>query len=81
MKERMKKLTLLVFYRDKAEITSALQELGVIHLETVPVEESGAFERLENDLAEWQRLCIFWTITKITASGSRESRCRATRRT
>jgi V/A-type H+/Na+-transporting ATPase subunit I len=55
MKERMKKLTLLVFYRDKAEITSALQELGVIHLETVPVEESGVFERLENDLAEWQR--------------------------
>ena len=34
MKQRMKKISVLTFYRDKEETTSMLQQLGVIHLET-----------------------------------------------
>ena len=34
MKQRMKKISVLTFYRDKEETTSLLQKIGVIHLET-----------------------------------------------
>lgn len=33
MKEQMKKISVLAFYKDKDEVTSTLQQLGVIHLE------------------------------------------------
>jgi V/A-type H+-transporting ATPase subunit I len=35
MKESMKKISLLVFYREKAAVVESLQELGVFHLETI----------------------------------------------
>ena len=34
MKQKMKKISVLTFYKDKEETTSLLQQLGVIHLET-----------------------------------------------
>lgn len=37
MKEKMRKISLLVFYKERAEIINKLQELGVLHLETEEV--------------------------------------------
>lgn len=39
MKARMRKISLLVFYKERKEITEKLQELGVIHLETEKQED------------------------------------------
>lgn len=39
MKAKMKKISLLVFYKEREEITEKLQELGVIHLETEKEED------------------------------------------
>ena len=48
MKAKMKKISLLVFYKEREEITDKLQELGVIHLETEKQED----EHLKNLLKE-----------------------------
>jgi V/A-type H+-transporting ATPase subunit I len=39
MKAKMRKISLLVFYKEREEITEKLQELGVIHLETEKQED------------------------------------------
>ncbi len=45
MVEAMKKLSLLVFYQDKAEFLDKLQELGVVHLEVAGDVSSPELER------------------------------------
>jgi V/A-type H+-transporting ATPase subunit I len=47
MKESMRKISLLVFYREKAEVVESLQDLGVFHLETadLPSEKAEALSK------------------------------------
>jgi V/A-type H+/Na+-transporting ATPase subunit I len=53
MKESMKKLVLLTFYKEKEEVVDQLQNLGVVHVETG--EETGGEEldRLMDEKEDW----------------------------
>ncbi len=55
MIEKMKKLTLLSFYKDREQLLTELQEFGVLHIETVPVEDVEEIEKLEMEKSNWQR--------------------------
>ena len=49
MKERMKKLVLLTFHREREEVVDQLQDLGVIHIQ---ISEEAGSERLDQLLRE-----------------------------
>ncbi len=54
MKATMRKISLLVFHKEREEITEKLQELGVIHLETEKV-DSQDLENLRQEQNKYQR--------------------------
>ena len=55
MIERMKKLTLLVFHKDREKTLADLQDLGVVHIETVATAEIEEIEKLEGEKSLWLR--------------------------
>ncbi len=55
MKESMKKMTLLTFYKDKKQIIDQLQELGVVHIDSKVEEASGELLALKKQKEEWER--------------------------
>lgn len=55
MKERMKKLTLLTFYKEKKQITDKLQEIGVLHIESPEALESDDLTGLKKEVDDWKR--------------------------
>ncbi len=55
MRERMKKLTLLVFHQEKSQVIEALHDLGVLHIEMKPNPAGEAIEKLEAEKNEWYK--------------------------
>lgn len=68
MKAKMRKISLLVFYKEREEITEKLQELGVIHLETEKQED----ERMTYLLKEKERYQEALEILKKAADEQKE---------
>ena len=72
MKAKMKKISLLVFYKEREEITEKLQDLGVIHLET-EIQEDEQLTHLLKERDKYQEaLDILATVTDVPSVESED---------
>ncbi len=68
MKEKMKKISVLTFYREREHITSMLQELGVIHVELNEKAYSESIKELQEHQTQITR--TLQTINDFNAKGA-----------
>ena len=55
MIEKMKKVSLLLFYKEKDNILTRLQDLGILHLETDKTRYNEKIENLMEENAKYQK--------------------------
>jgi len=58
MIEKMKKLTLLLYHRDKEEFLEKLRELGVVHVEEDPAARSESLEEVRSEKQALRRVVV-----------------------